>query len=142
MSAPGPRTQSRDPYATLGIQPDTPFNEVKAVYRRLVRELHPDVNPDDPTARERFDAVQNAFEAIRALQASSRKSTAPVKDPLDPTGGLMDVPPRAATGTAPMSSAQMMSTGPMPDISVAPRTAEHARPTATAPTRPPSGSTS
>lgn len=69
MSALTPDTDSHDPYAMLGVAPDTPFHEVKLVYRRLVRELHPDANRDDPNARARFDAVQMAFEMLRSQQA-------------------------------------------------------------------------
>ncbi len=56
------QTTEPDPYAVLGVTAETPFSEVRAAHRRLVRELHPDINP---AARERFDAVQRAFEAVR-----------------------------------------------------------------------------
>lgn len=59
-----PQATEPDPYAILGVSPDTQFNDVRAAHRRLVRELHPDINPG---ARERFDAVQAAFETLRAL---------------------------------------------------------------------------
>jgi hypothetical protein len=70
MSASAPDANPRDPYTTLGVPPGTPFDEIKLVYRRLVRDLHPDVNPE---ARERFDAVQAAFESLRARNTSSRR---------------------------------------------------------------------
>ncbi len=72
-TSPVPET---DPYTILGITPDVPFAEVRAVHRRLVRELHPDVNP---SARERFDAVQAAFEVLRARNARD-KSVAPTPE--------------------------------------------------------------
>ena len=75
MSTSIPEGDPRDPHATLGVPPGTPFDEVKLVYRRLVRELHPDVNPD---ARGRFDAVQAAFEVLRAQNASARKAPPPL----------------------------------------------------------------
>ncbi|MGH2390351.1 MAG: DnaJ domain-containing protein, partial [Chloroflexota bacterium] len=56
------QTTDPDPYAVLGVSANTPFTEVRAAHRRLIRELHPDINP---TARERFDAVQWAFELLR-----------------------------------------------------------------------------
>jgi len=75
MSAPPSDADTRDPFATLGVAPTTPFSEVKVVYRRLVRELHPDVNPGDPHARDRFDAIQLAFEQVRALYAARRPTS-------------------------------------------------------------------
>ena len=81
MSSNGPE---HDPYSVLGVSPDTPFNEIRIVHRRLVRELHPDVNPG---ARARFDAVQEAFSAIRLL--NTPPNTPGVNAPsmrLDPTG--------------------------------------------------------
>jgi Ca-activated chloride channel homolog len=56
------QTTEPDPYAVLGVTVETPFADVRAAHRRLVRELHPDINP---SARERFDAVQQAFEMLR-----------------------------------------------------------------------------
>jgi Ca-activated chloride channel homolog len=56
------QTTEPDPYAVLGVTVETPFADVRAAHRRLVRELHPDINP---SARERFDAVQHAFEMVR-----------------------------------------------------------------------------
>ena len=75
MSPSTPGINPRDPYTTLGVPSGTPFHEVKVVYRRLVRDLHPDVNPDDPLARERFDAVQAAFAVLRAQHAAARHAS-------------------------------------------------------------------
>ncbi|HWE62640.1 MAG TPA: VWA domain-containing protein [Chloroflexota bacterium] len=91
MSAFTPEADPRDPYVTLGVPPGTPFDEIKLVYRRLVRELHPDVNP---RARARFDAVQAAFDVLRAQNVRARKAPAPptlVEQPSTPlveTGAL------------------------------------------------------
>ena len=102
MSAPLSDADTRDPYATLGITSDTPFNEIKVVYRRLVRELHPDVNPDDPRARDRFDAIQLAFERVRALHIARRPAPTTSFDTPSPTGSLSDTPfDPFATGTFP-----------------------------------------
>jgi Ca-activated chloride channel homolog len=56
------QTTEPDPYMILGVTAETPFPDVRAAHRRLVRELHPDINP---SARERFDAVQHAFDVLR-----------------------------------------------------------------------------
>ena len=102
MSAPLSDADMRDPYATLGVAPGTPFNEIKVVYRRLVRELHPDVNPDDPHARDRFDAIQLAFDRVRALNVARRPTPTAAFDGPPPTGSLGDTPfDPFGTGTFP-----------------------------------------
>ena len=53
----------RDHYAVLGIRSDAEPEEIKQVYRQLVRRYHPDVNPDDGAA-ERFHEIQQAYELL------------------------------------------------------------------------------
>ncbi|HVF53863.1 MAG TPA: J domain-containing protein [Actinomycetota bacterium] len=52
-----------DHYATLGVSPDAPPDELKRAYRKLARELHPDTNPD-PEAVERFKSITHAYEVL------------------------------------------------------------------------------
>jgi molecular chaperone DnaJ len=52
-----------DYYGILGVGRDADDAEIKRAYRRLVRELHPDVNPDDET-QARFHDVKNAYEVL------------------------------------------------------------------------------
>jgi molecular chaperone DnaJ len=52
-----------DPYQTLGVARDADAATIKKAYRRLARELHPDVNPD-PTTQERFKDVSAAYEIL------------------------------------------------------------------------------
>ncbi|OLT20372.1 molecular chaperone DnaJ [Pseudonocardia sp. CNS-139] len=54
---------ARDYYGILGVDHDAGPDEIKRAYRRLARELHPDVNPD-PAAQERFRDVSAAYEVL------------------------------------------------------------------------------
>lgn len=52
-----------DLYAALGVSRDASIEEIKKAYRRLARELHPDVNPD-PATQERFKEVTHAYDVL------------------------------------------------------------------------------
>jgi molecular chaperone DnaJ len=52
-----------DYYAVLGVRRDAAPDEIKKAYRRLARELHPDVNPD-PQTQERFKEITQAYEVL------------------------------------------------------------------------------
>jgi molecular chaperone DnaJ len=54
---------AKDHYATLGVRKDATPEEIKRAYRRLARQLHPDVNPDRDT-HERFKEVTVAYEVL------------------------------------------------------------------------------
>jgi molecular chaperone DnaJ len=53
----------RDYYRMLGVRKDATPEELKRAYRKLARELHPDVNPD-PSAQDRFKEVTTAYEVL------------------------------------------------------------------------------
>jgi molecular chaperone DnaJ len=54
---------SDDYYAILGVGRDASTDDVKKAYRRLARQLHPDLNPD-PATQERFKDVTRAYEVL------------------------------------------------------------------------------
>jgi molecular chaperone DnaJ len=57
-------TTPRDPYEVLGVPRDAAEQEVKKAFRRLARELHPDVNAHDPQAEEKFKEAAEAYEIL------------------------------------------------------------------------------
>jgi molecular chaperone DnaJ len=74
-----------DYYAELGVSRDASPEEIKKAYRRLARELHPDVNPD-PAAQERFKIVTAAYEVLS--DPDKRHMYDMGGDPLSSNGGF------------------------------------------------------
>jgi len=53
-----------DPYAVLGVSRDATPETIKSAYRKLARQYHPDVNPDNPDAEEKFKEVSEAYSIL------------------------------------------------------------------------------
>jgi molecular chaperone DnaJ len=73
-----------DYYGVLGVSRDAQPDEIKKAYRRLARELHPDVNPD-PAVHERFKEVTQAYEVLS--DPEKRQMYDLGADPFAPGGG-------------------------------------------------------
>ena len=70
-AGPGDGSRSRDEMRALDaleLDPDADFAAVKAAYRRLAKEFHPDVNRDDAEAAKRFQQVQAAYDVLRKAE--------------------------------------------------------------------------
>jgi molecular chaperone DnaJ len=74
----------RDYYAILGVSKDATAEELKRAYRKLARELHPDINPDEH-AQEKFKAVTAAYEVLS--DPDKRRVVDLGGDPLSSGGG-------------------------------------------------------
>ena len=61
-----------DPYRTLDVSKDASDAEIKRAYRKLARQYHPDRNPGDAAAEERFKAIQSAYDSIGTAEGRSQ----------------------------------------------------------------------
>lgn len=55
-------------YSLLGITYDASQDAIKAAYRALARQYHPDINPGDPDAAEHFRTINEAYDTLRHLE--------------------------------------------------------------------------
>ena len=59
-----PSTARKDYYEALGVVRGADAEEIRKAYRKLARKYHPDLNPGDKAAEERFKTVQEAYDIL------------------------------------------------------------------------------
>ena len=104
------RTQDKDYYALLGVDPGAPTEQIKKAYRKLAKQYHPDVN-NSPDAAEKFREITEAYDTLTDPDRrrrydrlhSTRTAPAPlaVRAPRAVPGPVSPVP---ATGHAPATA--------------------------------------
>ncbi len=78
---------AKDPYETLGVKRDASEDDIQKAYRKLARKYHPDMNPDDASAKSKFQEVQNAFEILSDAEKRKRYDQFGSADPHFAPGG-------------------------------------------------------
>ncbi|KAF2149937.1 small glutamine-rich tetratricopeptide repeat-containing protein A [Myriangium duriaei CBS 260.36] len=82
------KSKRKDYYKILGVDKDAGDSEIKKAYRKLAIVHHPDKNPDDPQAEERFKDIGEAYETLSDPQKRQRfDSGEDLMDPSDMFGG-------------------------------------------------------
>jgi len=61
-----------DPYKILGVPKSASSEEIRSAYRKLAKQLHPDANPNDAAAENRFKQVSNAFRILSDPEKRAR----------------------------------------------------------------------
>ena len=85
MAEPQREWLEKDYYAVLGVSDTASVKDITKAYRKLARELHPDANPGDAAAEERFKEVSSAYDIIG--DDDKRKSYDEVRR-MGPMGGM------------------------------------------------------
>ena len=53
-----------DYYKIMGVTKDTPQKDIRAAYRKRSKQFHPDLHPDDPKAKAKFQLLNEAYEVL------------------------------------------------------------------------------
>lgn len=98
----------RDPYEVLGVAKSASAKDIKSAYRKLAKKYHPDQNPDDPKAKERFAEANQAYEIV----GDEKKRAAFDRGEIGPDGKPSFQGFEQAAGGDPFGGFRRYSTGP------------------------------
>ena len=59
---------AKNPYTVLGVSETATDEEIRAAYRKLAKQYHPDLNPNDPEAARRMNDVNVAYDQIKTAE--------------------------------------------------------------------------
>ena len=90
-------TSTKDYYQALGVAETASADDIKKAYRRLAKQYHPDANPNDPAAAERFKEVGEAY---GVLSDSAKRAQYDQMRKMGPFGGFRSGRPGAGAGGA------------------------------------------
>lgn len=65
----------KDYYKILGVDKDTSQNDIKKAYRKLAKKYHPDLNPNDNKAQEKFKGINEAYEVLGDAEKKKKYDT-------------------------------------------------------------------
>ena len=92
---------AEDPYKVLGVARDAPDEEIRRTYRKLAKELHPDLNPSNrATAEERFKKVSAAYDIVGDPEKRKQYDRGEIDANGEPRRGFHRTHSRAAAPSA------------------------------------------
>jgi molecular chaperone DnaJ len=81
-------TQTKDFYRILGVAENAGADEIKKAYRKLAKQSHPDANPNDAAAAERFKEISEAYSVLSDAEraSSTTRCGSSARSPVSPAG--------------------------------------------------------
>jgi molecular chaperone DnaJ len=104
---------TKDLYELLGLPRGASQDDIRKAHRKLVRKYHPDANPEDPRAEERFKEIQQAYEVL-SNEKKRREYDEGFRTP--PKGGSSSGRPRARSGAGRRTGGGTTSTVDLSDL--------------------------